>query len=60
MLGSNVTVDVVVDQIDIAKCKGVLPFSKVTDTPEGFWQRAEIGGGAEDSEGNQVKDGGSM
>ena len=60
VLGSNVTVDVVEDQIDIAKCKGVLPFSKVTDTPEGVWQRADIGGGAEDSEGNQVKDGGSM
>ena len=60
VLGSNVTVDVVEDQIDIAKCKGVLPFSKVTDTPEGVWQRAEIGGGAEDSEGNQVKDGGPM
>jgi len=35
-------------------------FSKVTDTPEGFWERAEIGGGAADSEGNQVKDGGTM
>ena len=60
VLGSNVTVDVVEDQIDIAKCKGVLSFSKVTDTPEGFWERAEIGGGAADSEGNQVKDGGTM
>ncbi len=58
VLGTNVTIDVVESEIVVADCKGVLPFTKVTDTPEGFWERAEIGGGAEDEHGNQVKDGG--
>ena len=60
LLGTNITVDVIESEIVVANCKGVLPFTKVTDAPEGFWERAEIGGGAEDEHGNQVKDGGGI
>ena len=60
LLGTHVTIDVVESEIVLENCKGVIPFTKVTDTPEGFWERAEIGGGAEDQHGNQVKDGGTI
>lgn len=60
LVGTDVTIDIVESQIVLENCKGSIPFTKVIDTPEGFWDRAEIGGGAEDQYGNQVKDGGEI
>ena len=60
VLGSNVTVDVVESEFELAKCKGSLPFSKVEDEDGGQWQRADMGSDGVDAQGNQIKDGGTL
>ena len=60
ILGSNVTVDVIESQIDISKCKGVLSFGRVADTPVGEWERADMGDGVKDAKGNSLKDAGEF